>query len=676
MIEAQAINAARPSDPILDWSGLVEEGRATLAAMSDGRWTDFNAHDPGITILELVAYALTDLGYRAGHPMSDLLAGSAPLLGPAESLTTRAVTVADLRRLGLDVVGVRNVWIEPATVGGVRLRYAGGARDLWLEDVRTERTEDVTLAGVHRVVIEKSSREDLASAEVAREVALRFHAERNLGEDFDSFAVLESQAIVVAADVEIDEPERAEEILLAIYRRLDGYLSPQRELRTVAELRKAGQASDVIYDGPRVEGGVLADAIGGEERRRVLHLSDVIAELASTQGVRATRRVRLGNSIDEALTGPIAWSFPVDAERVPAFDIASSRIRLLRGGAVALDSANRPDLAQRFATETRRASGSDAMREEPRRAGRDRRIVDYHPLRMDLPRTYGVRPGALGREASSARRAAANQLRAYLAIFDALLANLFAQLNGAKSLLSASADDRRSYFAQPAEGPTAETQVLSAGLTDDALQRLVEPAEDPTASARRSRFLAHLLARFAENVPATPQPVGLGFAGDTTAAGDLQLHARKAFLGSFVRVSAGRGSGANLLVDGEESPLVERIRLKLGLPPVAAERVLLVEHILLRGSPDDEPAAQPLLSAAARADPYSLQVSFVLDERLKAVPGDAEAIARVIRDECPAHLIAYVRWLGTDEFNSFAKAYSLWMQALRHHRREQLGLAG
>ena len=126
MIEAKTISAAGPSDPILDWSGLVEEGRATLAAMSDGRWTDFNAHDPGITILELVAYALTDLGYRAGHPMSDLVAGSAPLLGPAESLTTRAVTVADIRRLGLDVMGVRNVWIEPATIGGVRLHWRDG----------------------------------------------------------------------------------------------------------------------------------------------------------------------------------------------------------------------------------------------------------------------------------------------------------------------------------------------------------------------------------------------------------------------------------------------------------------------------------------------------------------------------------------------------------------------
>jgi len=571
---------------------------------------------------------------------------------------------------------VRNLWIEPATVAGVRLRYAAAAGDLWLTEVRSERTEEVVLAGVHRVVIEKSSREDLASADLARAVALRLHAERNLGEDFDSFAVLESQPVVIAADVEIAEPARAEEILLAIFSRLDGYMSPQQERKTVAELRRAGLPSDAIYDGPLLERGIVAGAIGIAERRRVLHLSDVIAELAATPGVRATRRVRLGNTLDEALAGPIAWSFAVDAERVPAFDIASSRIRLLIGGAVALDSTERPDLARRFA-ETSRGGGPGpaAMHEDPHTPPRDRHLANYRPLRLDLPKTYGAQPGALGRDASPARRAAANQLRGYLAIFDALLANLFAQLAGAKTLLSASGDDGRSYFAQAAEPPSGEAPVTSAVLTPEVLQDLVEPANGPTAKARRNRFLGHLLARFAESVPAVPQPVGVGFDGDAASADDLQLQARKAFLGSFGRVSAGRGTGVNLVVNGEDSPLIERIRLKLGLPPSAAQRILLVEHILLRGLPDDEVAALPLLSAAARADPYSLQVSFILDERLKARPADMESISRVIREECPAHLVAYVRWLPAAEFDAFAEAYGQWLQALRRHRREQLGLA-
>lgn len=674
MIAAMTISAAPPQDPVLDWSALVEEGRACLEAMSDGRWTDFNAHDPGITILELIAYALTDLGYRSDHPVADLMAGSTPLPGPAESLTTRAVTLADMRRLGQDVTGARNVWIEQSTAAGTRLRHPPGADDLWFEEAHVEGAEKIVLTGVHRVVIEKSSREDLASADLARAVALRLHSERNLGEDFESFVVLEPQPIVVVADVEIDDSSRADSVLLAIFARLDAYLSPQAERSTAAKLRSAGLASDTIYDGPSLERGLIVEPAGADSRRRVLHLSDVIAELASTPGVRATRRVRLGTSLGEAMSDQIAWSVPVDPDRLSAFDIQSSRIRLLSGGAVALDSTERADLAQQFTDSLRAIEfGPAAKQDDAQPTGRDRHVADYRPLRFDLPAAYGVRPGSLGREATSMRRAAANQLRAYLAILDAVLANFFAQLAGAKTLLAPGDGDGRSYFAQAAEPPSDEAPIVSVGLDGDALQELVEQADGASARARRNRFLAHLLARFGENVPAVPKPVGTGFEGDTSATDELVQRSREAFLKSIPRLGAGRGSGTNLLVEGDDSPMIERVRLKLGLPPSGARRMLLVEHILLRGIEDDLAAGLPLLSAAARPDPYSLQVSFVLDERLKAGPGDLEAIGRVIREECPAHLVAYIRWLPAADFDTFAEAYGRWLSALTRHRREQLG---
>ena len=671
MIVATAISSARPDEAILDWSALVEEGRASIAAMSDGRWTDFNAHDPGITILELVAYALTDLGYRAGHPVADLMAGSDPPAGPAESLTTRAVSSSDMGRVGIDVAGTRNVWIEPAESSGVRIRHAPGARDLTFEEAHAEAADKIALAGVHRVLIEKSSFEDLQSADLIKAVALRLHSERNLGEDFDGFAVLEQQPIVVVADLEIDDLQKAESILLEAYARLEAYMSPRPSRTSVASLRSAGVSSDLIYDGPALELGI---AEAPASRRRILHLSDVIAELASVPGVRATRRVRLGTTLAEADSGPIAWSLPIGDGQVGAFDIQSSRIRLLVGGAVALDSTERADLARAFADCLRQASPSPlAMQDEPPPVGRDRNVAAYRPLRMDLPRTYGVKPGSLSRNAPPERVASANQLRAYLAIIDALLANLFSQLAGARELLSATCRDDRSYFAQAAESATEEDLIVSAALDSAKLQDLVERPGGAFAQARRGRFLAHQLARVGENVPAVPQPVAAGFAGDPASSDELILKSREAFLRAFVRLSSGRGSGADLLLDNDESPLLDRIRLKLGMPRTADGRILLIEHVLLRGCGDDVPAALPLLSAAARPDPYSLQVSFVLDERLRAAPGHSDSILRVIREECPAHLVAYVRWLPQASFDELSEGYSHWIAALRRYRRDQLG---
>jgi hypothetical protein len=313
------------------------------------------------------------------------------------------------------------------------------------------------------------------------------------------------------------------------------------------------------------------------------------------------------------------------------------------------------------------------MVDTPVPAGRDRRLGDYRPLRFDLPAAYGVRPGTLSSQASPDRKSAANQLRAYLMIVDALLASQFAQLAGVGSLLSADGDGR-SYFAELPDSAAGEAPLLPDAFDSVALQALVEPDGSLAATIRRNRFLGHLLARVGEVVPAVPRPPGQLPGGSATGAARQLYAARAEFLSGFARLSNGRGSGANLLADGD-SPLLDRIRLKLGLPPAAGSRMRLVEHVLLRGIADDQGAAQPLLAAAARADPYSLQLSFVLDAQLKSVAGDADSIARVIRDETPAHLIAYVRWLKPADFDAFAAAHDDWLAALRRFRRETLGIA-
>src|SRR3954464_656341 len=102
----------------MDYVSLRQEGIRQLERMAGGQWTDFNAHDPGITILEQLCYVLTDLGYRTAFEIPDLLAdgGEDPydsLHPPAEILASCPVTPADLRRVVLDVDGVKNAWIQP-----------------------------------------------------------------------------------------------------------------------------------------------------------------------------------------------------------------------------------------------------------------------------------------------------------------------------------------------------------------------------------------------------------------------------------------------------------------------------------------------------------------------------------------------------------------------------------
>ena len=59
--------------PSQDYEFLRQEGLKHVEALAHSVWTDFNTHDPGITILEALCYAITELGYRTGFDVKDLL---------------------------------------------------------------------------------------------------------------------------------------------------------------------------------------------------------------------------------------------------------------------------------------------------------------------------------------------------------------------------------------------------------------------------------------------------------------------------------------------------------------------------------------------------------------------------------------------------------------------------
>ena len=56
-----------------DYAFLRQEGINHIEKLASRIWTDYNTHDPGITILELLCYAITDLGYRSSYDIKDIL---------------------------------------------------------------------------------------------------------------------------------------------------------------------------------------------------------------------------------------------------------------------------------------------------------------------------------------------------------------------------------------------------------------------------------------------------------------------------------------------------------------------------------------------------------------------------------------------------------------------------
>ncbi len=118
--------ASIPRQPQLatpfDWSALRAEGLTHIQRLSGQLWTDHNLHDPGITSLEILCYALTDLAYRTRFSTVDLMTGPDGRMDPAslsglapahEVLPSAPRTIADYRRLLLRIDGLRNAWLDP-----------------------------------------------------------------------------------------------------------------------------------------------------------------------------------------------------------------------------------------------------------------------------------------------------------------------------------------------------------------------------------------------------------------------------------------------------------------------------------------------------------------------------------------------------------------------------------
>lgn len=126
------ISKAKPPHKSMDYHFLRKEGIRHIRKLAGGLWTDYNSHDPGITLLEILCYAITDLGYRTSLPVQDLLAGGQgsgeDFYGITGILPCNPVTLTDLRKRIIDHKGIRNAWVEKNTDTAVN-----GFYDIMLE---------------------------------------------------------------------------------------------------------------------------------------------------------------------------------------------------------------------------------------------------------------------------------------------------------------------------------------------------------------------------------------------------------------------------------------------------------------------------------------------------------------------------------------------------------------
>jgi hypothetical protein len=563
---------------------LFQFGLGRVRAFARQVWTDHNVHDPGITILEILCYALTDLAYRADLPIEDLLAAAndnrksmaSQFFTARRALPNRPLTEPDYRRLLIDVPGVRNAWIFPAE----QVCYADAVKGELLEhDPGEPGVREVRLRGLYRALIELA--DDRATpAEEARVIAAarrELQRNRNLCEDFVDVAAAAIQDFLLCGEIELapqaDPIETHARILLAVQRHLA--LGVPRYTRDEMLKRATPDGTPwtdpELFDGPApLHGFIDPSELAAAALRRTIRLSDVISEIMDVEGVRAVRDVVV-RPADVDVPSESKWEVSVAEGRRARLDAERSRLILYKGGM----PLPRPDAVLIRYDELReedevRFAGLPADPEADDAKiplGRYRNLAGYQPLQDHFPAVYGVGEAELPGDAGIERRAQAMQLQGYLLFLDQVLANDCAQLASARELFSFFPNLQHSYFSQVLQPFGRFASHYAAASEQEARELLDSLLETPEAMIdRRNRFLDHLLARFAERLQDYLDIERALFDATPLAA----AVAKAEYLRDYPELGAERGLAFDYTADPEldstnTSGLQRRLRHLLGL---------------------------------------------------------------------------------------------------------------
>ncbi len=489
---------------------LFVRGLEHLRQQSGEVWTDHNLHDPGITFLEAYCEGLADLAYRASLPLPDLLHAGLPtgqtlaecFWTAQQILHTRPTTDADFRKLMVDVPGVQNAWLKP-----VALTYYADAKRQGLQHAASNDAVPVAIQGVYQPLLELAGR-PTATQRRALQAAVfaALQANRNLCQDFLLPQEVAVAGFSVCAEIELQPQADTAKVAAAMRYALEQHFAPPIRRASLQELLAEGMVAEDIYQGPRLMHGFIRDAdLAASALRSELRLSDIIAVLMNLPGVVAVRRIHLGGAAPaeaeraRSLVDPLksSWRVPVPDGHQARLSMAGSRwVFYKRQVPVTAD----PDAVQAAYEALLAAQTAAAARCEdlPIPTGTAAAVADYPPVQAQLPALYGTGPSGFVSGSSAIEQAQVMQLKAYLHLFDQVLANDCAQLAHLPKLYSRDAAQTRATAIQPLHYLMVE-RILDA-TTAEALAELMETEADQARHlARRHQAVDHLLARLGED---------------------------------------------------------------------------------------------------------------------------------------------------------------------------------
>lgn len=495
----------------LDFDALRKAGIATLQELCGEKWTDYNLHDPGVTILEQLCYGITDLAYRSEFAPEDYLAGpfgkidfARHALTPAdEILPSQVLTSDDYRKLIYDrIPEIEEVWLT--------------------------RQDDAACSGLYRLAlkIRESIQNELDAGQQAEleqrvkaQVIALYHAHRNLGEDLDGVSIVGSQPVFLCGDIQIHSLRDPASIFADIFFRCAQQMMSSFQVERYLDARDGGVTLEQMFNGPLTLHGRIG-AIGADAPGASTPIARLIALVQAVDGVTHVQKLALcdehGQPLQlDGLDGKVLrLRFPEKTQSsFLRLHFASGAVSDYGAAAAAnnvsslqqekaqlvLDDARIALRKARFEFDTVRNTAQSLEQIVPAPLGVQRELSDYYSIQHQFPAIYGINRFGVPSSAPLRNKVSARQLKAYLFLAEQLMANYLQNLQAIPQVFSLD-DVQHTYFSQVIDDdalPHIEALYVDTppqiGVMLAQIVARLDKSED-----RRSRLIDVLLAMYGE----------------------------------------------------------------------------------------------------------------------------------------------------------------------------------
>lgn len=233
------ISIARKKEGEDKYTQLQKKALEKIQRLAGNVWTDYNLHDPGVTLLDVLNYGLLETDYRLGFSLADYLVrkdGSFfppahALYSPSEVFPVNPVTETDYRKLFLSNI----------------------------EDLSDVRVIVHRESGTYDFVLDVwSGTGEARRKQIVKEVYSLYHSHRNLCENVGMVRFLQYETLYLSVQVEVGDTVDANQTTARVLFEVQEFLRAGIRFRRVDELLAEGKTVDEILDGPE-QGRMVVD---------------------------------------------------------------------------------------------------------------------------------------------------------------------------------------------------------------------------------------------------------------------------------------------------------------------------------------------------------------------------------------------------------------------------------